>query len=166
MKILYYDVCRKEELEKELGMEFVDLHNLLRNSDLITLHCPLTPHTRGMISNKEFALMKDSAFLINTARGPIVDDEAAYEALRDRKIAGAAFDVYAMEPPRKSWSLFELDNVIVTPHIASYTIDAIRRVDLIQSQDIVKILCGEAPKFVANAEVLKRFYNKQSNFKK
>jgi D-3-phosphoglycerate dehydrogenase len=148
---------KHSEEGKKYGIEFVDLSALLKESDVVTIHCALTPHTKGLISTKELALMKESALLINTARGPIVDEKAVYHALREKKIAGAAFDVYSVEPPGASCKLFELDNVIVTPHIASYTIDAIRNVDLIQARDIARVLRGELPEFVANPEVLRMF---------
>ena len=110
-----------------------------------------------MIGEEELRLMNEvppTAILVNIARGPIVDENALYEVLKEKKIAGAALDVYGKEPPGKDYPLFELDNVIVTPHIASYTREAIINVDMIQARDVVKALCGEAPQFVANPEVL------------
>lgn len=137
----------------EYKIEFVDLSTLLKESDVVTVHCPLTPETKGMIGDKEFSLMKESAFLINTARGPIVDEKAAYNALKEKKIAGAAFDVYETEPPSTGCPLFKLDNVVVTPHIAAYTIDAFRKMDLTLAQDVVNALRGIKPNYVANPDV-------------
>lgn len=147
----------KHRKEAEMyDIEFVDLPTLMKESDFITIHCALTPKTEGMIGEKEFALMKRSAFLINTARGPIVDEKALYKTLKEKRIAGAALDVYSREPPGATFPLFELDNVIVAPHIASYTTEALSRVDLVQARDIVKVLSGERPEFVANPKVLEK----------
>lgn len=144
---------REAEMYK---IEFVDLPTLMKESDIVTIHCALTPETQGMIGQEELALMKKTAMLINTARGPIVDEEALYKALKENRIAGAALDVYSREPPGGDFQLFQLDNVVVAPHIASYTTDAISRVDLIQAEDFVKALRGERPKFVANPQVFKK----------
>jgi len=156
MKILCYTAHPEKHMEeaKKYDVKFVELDELLKNSDFVTIHCALSPETVGLIGKRELELMKKSAFLINTARGPIVDENALYEVLKEKKIAGAALDVYGKEPPGKDYPLFELDNVIVTPHIASYTREAIINVDMIQARDVVKALCGEAPQFVANPEVL------------
>ncbi|MFX1537874.1 MAG: phosphoglycerate dehydrogenase [Promethearchaeota archaeon] len=149
---------RHNEEGRKYRIKFVDLPTLLEESDIITIHCALTPATKGLIGSEEFSLMKKSALLVNTARGPIVDENALYKALKEKKIAGAALDVYSEEPPKPSYKkIFELANVIVSPHIASYTIDAIMNVDLIQARDIVRVLRGEKPEFVANPEVLKAF---------
>lgn len=91
---------------------------VLKESDFITLHCPLSKATEGLFGEKEFDMMKESAYLINTSRGPVVDEDALYEALKNKKIAGGAIDVMKSEPPREGSKLFELDNIIITPHIA------------------------------------------------
>jgi len=147
---------KHREEAKKYDVKFVDLDTLLRESDVVTIHCMLTPDTEGLIGERELALMKPSAVLINTARGQIVDYKAAYQALKDKKIAGAAFDVYYKEPPGADYPLFQLDNVVFAPHIASYTKDAIINVDLVQARDVVKALRGEKPQFVANPDVLKK----------
>ncbi len=141
---------------KMYKIEFVNLPTLMKESDIITIHCALTPETEGIIGREELSLMKESALLINTARGPIVDEEALFKALKEKRIAGAALDVYSREPPGADFPLFQLDNVVVAPHIASYTTDAISRVDLIQAEDLVKALRGERPKYVANPQVFKK----------
>jgi len=156
MRILYYDQIRKIHLEKELGVEYVDLKTLLRESDIVTLHVNLTDETRGMIGKEELGLMKKTAYLINTARGPVIDEKALYEALKKRKIAGAAIDVYSREPPGSNFPIFELDNVVVTPHIAAYTREAIQRMDMMNAEDIVRFFKGEKPIYVANPEVLEK----------
>lgn len=145
----------REEAER-YNVTFTDLENLLKESDFVSLHCALTPQTNRMIGERELRLMKKSAFLINTSRGPIVQEDAVYQALKEGELAGAGFDVYTQEPPAADNPLFELDNVIVTPHIASYTKDALARVDLIQAKDVVKVLQGKKPEYIANPEVLKK----------
>jgi len=154
MRILYWSRRRKIDIEKEIGVEYVGLENLLRESDFVTLHVALTDETYGMMGEKELSLMKKSAYLINTARGQIVDERALYEALRDGKIAGAAIDVYHQEPPNFDNPLFKLKNVLTTPHIAAYTIEAIRRMDLVNAEDIVRFFKGEKPVHIANPEVM------------
>ncbi len=156
MRILYWSRRRKIDLEKELNAQYVNLETLLRASDFVTLHLALTDETRGMIGEKEFSLMKKTAYFINTARGPIVDEEALYKALGEKKIAGAAIDVYSKEPPSADFPLFRLDNVVVSPHIAAYSLETIYRMDMMNAEDIVKFFKGEEPQYVANTEVLER----------
>lgn len=158
MKVLCYTrhpEKHSEEAER-YNVKFTDLESLLKKSDFVSLHCALTPETKGMIGEKELKLMKKSAFLINTSRGPVVQEEAIHRALKEREIAGAGFDVYTQEPPVADNPLFELNNVIVTPHVASYTKDALVRVDLVQAEDVVKVLQGKKPQYIANPEVLEK----------
>ena len=117
-----------------LDIEFCDRETLLKQSDIVTLHCPLNDKTRGLIGEKELGLMKESAYLINCARGPVVDDKALVNALKYRKIAGAGLDVFAIEPPlnKETVPVLSLDNVVVTPHIAFATKEAfVRRADIV-----------------------------------
>jgi D-3-phosphoglycerate dehydrogenase len=109
------------ERARELGVELCDLDTLLRRSDFVSVMCPLEPRTRGMIGARELGLMKPSAYLINTARGPIVQEAALYEALVARQIAGAGLDVFEVEPTPADNPLLQLDNVIVTPHGLCFT---------------------------------------------
>ncbi len=119
MRVIYYDVYRpSEEQERELGVEYRELDELLSEADVVSLHLPLTPETKHLINGERIAKMKDGAILINAARGGIVDEEALYEALKSGKLYGAALDVYENEPLRES-KLFELDNVVLTPHIGA-----------------------------------------------
>jgi len=121
-RVQYYDVLRLTEAEEDaLGVRFVLLAELLRTSDIVTLHVPLTDVTRGMIGARELGLMKKDAILINTCRGPVVDEPALYEALKARKIGGAGLDVLVDEPPAKDNPLFTLPNVTLTPHSAGPT---------------------------------------------
>ncbi|OYT45646.1 hydroxyacid dehydrogenase, partial [Candidatus Bathyarchaeota archaeon ex4484_40] len=129
---------------------------LLRESDFVTIHVDLTEETRGMIGEKELSMMKRTAYLINTARGPVVDEDALYKALKERRIAGAAVDVYSREPPGADFPLFKLDNFVATPHIAAYTEEAIRRMDLMNAEDLVRFFSGKKPEHIANIEVLEK----------
>lgn len=156
MKILYWSRRRKVSIEKELSAKYVDFETLLRESDFITIHLALTDETRGIIGRKEFNLMKKTAYLINTARGPIVNEKALYEALKEGKIAGAAVDVYEKEPPDPELPLLKLDNTIATPHVAAYSRETMLKMDMINAEDIVKFFKGEKPKNVANPEILKK----------
>jgi D-3-phosphoglycerate dehydrogenase len=157
VKILYYDKYRlTPDQEKELSVNYVPFDILLKESDIITIHVPLTDQTRGMIGKKELSLMKKTAFLINTARGLIVDESALYEALKKKKIAGYATDVYTHEPPERDFPLFKLDNVIVTPHIAAYTHEAIKRMDMMIAEDTVRFFKGQRPLHITNPEVLEK----------
>jgi D-3-phosphoglycerate dehydrogenase len=154
IEILYTDEVRDTLLEKELSISFVSLHDLLRMSDIISLHVPLTSDTRGLIGRREISMMKVGAYIVNAARGGIVDSDALAEGLRNGRIAGAAIDVFDKEPPDFSSALFNVEKIIMTPHMGAYTIEAIRRMDCMAAENIVKVLHGETPEHVVNREVL------------
>jgi len=156
MHLQYYDVIRQESREKELGIKYVSLEELLKTSDVITIHTPLTPNTRGMIGEKEFSLMKSGAYLINTSRGEVVDEEALLKALKSGKLGGAALDVMAKEPPDPDNPLLTLDNIIITPHIATATPEARRKAELTAIEDVFRVLEGRKPIHILNPEVLKK----------
>lgn len=156
MRILYYDVVRRESLESELGVEWVDLETLLRESDFVTIHTALTDETRHLISTRELGLMKPTAILINTARGPIVDQKALYEALRNGVIAGAGLDVTDPEPIAPDDPLLTLDNVVITPHIASASIATRTQMAIMAADNLLAGLRGERPLSVVNPEVFER----------
>ncbi|MEM0079064.1 MAG: hydroxyacid dehydrogenase [Nitrososphaerota archaeon] len=140
MKILLYDIVKvSEDLVREVGGVQVDLETLLRESDYVTLHVPLTPETEKMIGERELKIMKKTAFLINTARGKIVDSEALYKALIERWIAGVALDVYEVEPPL-NLKLLQLDNVVCTPHIGAQTIEARRKASILAVKTLLENL--------------------------
>ena len=145
MNILVYDLVKDEKFAQSYNIKYVNLEELLQKSDYITIHIPLNDATRGMISYEELEKIKESAFLINTSRGGIVDEEALYNALRNNKLRGAALDVYSNEPPVES-SLKELDNVILTPHIAAYTEEAIDNMSIQAAQNLIDVLEGRKPK--------------------
>ena len=146
MNFLVYDPYIPESHVTALGGKWVGLDELLVASDVVTIHCPLTSETRGMIDERRLALMKPSSYLINAARGGIVGEDALCSALRDRKIAGAAVDVMEEEPPRKSHPLFQLDNVLVSPHIGALTLEAATRGEWGAAEDVIRVLEGKKPK--------------------
>jgi len=134
----------------------VSFDELLEKSDVISLHCPLTDETKSMISFNEFDKMKSNAILINTARAAIVNINALVKALQERRIAGAAVDVFEEEPPPQDYPLFDFDNVVITPHFAGLTFDAARRQSRRVVEGIELILKGETPDNLVNPEVLKK----------
>jgi len=153
MTVLYYDKRRNKAIEREMGITYVDLERLLKDSDIITIHAALTSETKRMIGTRELRMMKKTALLINTARGEIIDEKILVQALREGWIAGAALDVFEREPPKQ---LLNTGNVVLTPHIASYTIEALHRMDTMVAEDIVKVLVGKKPEHVANPKVYEK----------
>lgn len=156
MKLLYFDVARQKQLEDELGVQYVELDKLLAESDFVTIHTDLTPQTHHLISAKQFEKMKRTSILVNTARGPIVDNMALYEALRDGKIAYAALDVTDPEPLPPDHPLLTLDNVIIAPHIASASVATRTKMALMAADNLIAGLKREMPPNPVNPEVLKR----------
>ena len=128
-----------------LGGRWVALDEVLRESDFVTLHCPLDKATRHMVGREQLALMKSSAFLVNLARGGVVDEDALVHCLRDKRIAGAAIDVMESEPPRGDHPLLALDNVLLTPHIGGSTREAQRRGEWGAAEEVMRVLRGERP---------------------
>jgi D-3-phosphoglycerate dehydrogenase len=124
----------------------VSLNQLLREADFVTFHCPLTNETKGMAGEKELALMKRSAYLINAARGGIVDEAALYRVLKEKRIAGAALDVAEPEPPQKNYPLLQLDNIIFTPHLGAMTFEAAKRGEWGAAEEVIRVLEGKTPK--------------------
>ena len=144
MRILYYSRTRKPAFEKEVGAEYRNLDDLLRESDIITLHVPLTPETKHLIGEREFKIMKDGAILVNTARGEVVDEEAMIHALKSGKLFAAGLDVFYGEP-KVNPELFKLKNVVLTPHIGSATEKTRRKMAEMVCKDVVCVLRGEEP---------------------
>jgi len=145
MNILVFDLVKDKKFALRYGIKYVKLEKLLKKSDYITIHIPLNDTTRGMISYKELEKVKKEAFLINTSRGGIVDEQALYRALKNNQLKGAALDVYSNEPPVES-PLRELDNVIMTPHIGAYTEEAIENMGMQAAQNLIDVLEGRKPK--------------------
>jgi len=155
MKTIYYDVIRRPDLEKELGVEFTDLNTLLARSDFVTVHVPLLPETYHLIGEEQFKIMKKTAILVNSARGQIVDPKALYKALRDGQIAYAALDVTEPEPIPEDDLLLTLDNIIVTPHIASASVATRTKMALMAVDNLLAGVKGERPPYIVNPEVLR-----------
>jgi len=149
MEVNYYDIARlREDEEDALGVRFRLLRELLRTSDIISLHTPLNKSTHHLIGAEELALMKPSAILVNTARGPVVDEKALYEVLAAGKIAGAGLDVFDQEPPPQDNPLFGLDNVVLTAHLAGPTFESnITRVRN-AFDNVQRVARGDAPLWV------------------
>ena len=155
MKILYYDVARNEAAEKELGAEYVDLETLLKESDFVSIHVPLLPSTRHLINEERLKLMKKTACLINTSRGPVVDEKALYKALKEGWIWAAGLDVWEKEPTDPDNPLLKLDNVTASPHIASASYETRTRMAVMAAENMIAILEGRVPPNLVNKEVLK-----------
>ena len=154
MRTLYYDVNRQPSLEEELGLTYVDLDTLLRESDFISLHTPLTSETYHMIGAEQFKMMKNRAILINTSRGQVVDGEALCEALASGEIAGAGLDVTDPEPIDADDPLLKLDNCVVVPHIASASIATRTLMATLAAENLIAALQGRMPRNPVNPEVL------------
>ena len=153
-KLLFYDPYISEEITKKYPAESVSLKELLKESDFISIHTPLNQETRHLLGEEQFKIMKDTAFLINTARGGIVDTEALYKALREGWIAGAALDLIEAVPPLTSQEpLLKLENVIVTPHAAWYSEESIIELQKSAAEEVARVLKGEWPLSVVNPEV-------------
>lgn len=157
MRVLYTSRERKPAAEQDLGVEWRQLDDLLQESDFVSLHTALTPETRGLINARTLALMKPTALLINTGRGPLVDQAALYAACRDGVIAGAALDVTDPEPIAPGDPLLTLENVIVTPHIASASVATRARMAEMAAQNLLAALRGEVPEQAVNPEVGERW---------
>lgn len=153
MDIIVYDPYITSEAASELGVEIVSLETLLENADVITIHVPLTPETKHLISKPQLEMMKENTLIVNCARGGIINEDDLYEAVSEGIIGGAALDVFENEPPKGS-SLIELDNVVLTPHIAASTSEAQRDAAIIVAKEIKKVFKGESPRNVINMPVM------------
>ena len=141
MKIMYFDVHRNEDLEKEYGLVYANLETVLRKADFVSIHVPLLPATRHLIGEAQLKMMKKGAYLINTSRGPIVDEKALVEVLKNGVIRGAGLDVYE-EEPKMAPGLAELDNVVITPHTASATEETRGAMSELAAKNIIEVLEG------------------------
>jgi phosphoglycerate dehydrogenase-like enzyme len=162
MHVIAYSPHADPEQARRLNVELVTLDDLLREADFVALHCRLTDETRGLISARELALMKPTAYLINMARGPVVDHAALVEALRTRRIAGAGLDVFHTEPLPADDAILQLDNVVVTPHWLTGTRDAFLYAGLTNCEGMLRAAHGQLPENIVNREVLDRLgFNKK-----
>jgi len=156
MRVIYFDPNQlSPEKEKELNARSVSLLDLLKESDFVCLHCPLSKDTFHLIGEKELGMMKKSAYLINVSRGAVIDEKALVSALVNGKIAGAALDVYEQEP-ELSAGLAELDNVVLVPHIGSASIDTRNQMAVMTAQNLIAGLAGELPPFCVNPQAMSK----------
>ncbi|HHY08498.1 MAG TPA: D-glycerate dehydrogenase [Corynebacteriales bacterium] len=156
MRVLYYDMNRlSEDEEKAFGVEYAEFDEVLKESDFVSLHVPLLSSTWHLIGERELSLMKLTSYLINTSRGPVVDEKALVEALRSCRIAGAGLDVYENEPEMAP-GLHELENVVLLPHIASASVDTRTKMGTMAAHNLIAGLVGELPKNCVNPEVFSK----------
>lgn len=154
MKVLYTDAYQNETLEKELGAKKVEFEELLKESDFVSVHVPLLESTHHLFDETAFKLMKKTAYLVNTSRGPVVKEAALAEALKNGEIAGAGIDVYE-EEPKIHPELIKLNNAVLTPHIASATIETRTKMATMAAHNLIEGLKGNTPPNLLNPEVLK-----------
>jgi D-3-phosphoglycerate dehydrogenase len=147
MRLLVFDPLVSAETMASFGAERVNLDDLLRESDFVTLHVPLTNETRHLINRERLALMKAGSFLVNTARGEVCDLDALYEALQSGQLAGVALDVFPDEPPDVSHPIFRHPNFLGTPHVAAHTPETLEHMALVVAEQVLKVLRGEEPDF-------------------
>ncbi len=150
MQVIYYKRTRDMESEEEIQAEYVDLATLLKKSDIVSLHCPLTDATHHLIGKHELSLMKRESFLINTGRGALVDENALIEALLSGKISGYGTDVFEKEPPEVGSPLLRMEQVVATPHIAAHCRDVFQEMWITVAENICRVLEGEKPQPPAN----------------
>ena len=155
MKILFYDVIPRPEIEKDLGAKKVDLDTLLKEADFVSLHVPLMKETHHLMNAEKLKLMKKTAYLINNARGPVVDEKALYEALKEGRIAGVGLDVFEQEPTSVDNPLLKLDNVVVAPHISSASYETRSEMSKMVADNLVSFFDGKKPPNLVNADVMK-----------
>jgi len=157
MRVQAYDPYLDDDLFALLGVErCYELGDLLRTADYVSIHAPLTAETRGMIGAAELSLMRSSAFLVNTARGPLWDEQAVVQALRREQIAGAATDVLVTEPIEADHPFLSLPNMIVTPHMAWYSEESFHKNMVDAMDEIVRVLSGGRPRAIVNSEIFSR----------
>jgi D-3-phosphoglycerate dehydrogenase len=154
MRFIAHDPYADENVVRELGIELVTLEDLFRRSDIFSVNCPLTPQTRHIVNAERLALMKPTAYLINTARGPIVDQKALTEVLKGRRIAGAGLDVLEEEPPQADDPILDLDNVILAPHALCWTDQCFAGNGAADVRAVLDVQHGREPRGIVNREVL------------
>ena len=145
LRVITHDPYVGPDLLKSLDVENVSLDELLQRSDFISVHAPLTPQTHGLVNADAFAKMKKGALIVNTARGPLIDEQALVQALDSGQVGGAALDVLATEPPARDSPLLGRDNVILTPHTGFYSVDALNELQTKCASDVARVLSGEPP---------------------
>lgn len=157
MRVLIFDPYITPEQANVCGGSLCStLEEVMAEADFVSIHVPLTQDTRKLVGQREIGLMKPSAFLINTSRGPVMDESALIRALREKRIAGAALDVFEREPPDPDSPLFTMDNVTLTPHMSSFTDEGRYRMGVVVAQQVLDVLSGKRPQFLANPDVWER----------
>lgn len=154
MKILYYDVVRRPEVEEELGIRYRELEAILKESDFITVNVPLLKSTHHLINEEKLKQMKNTAILINNARGPVIDEKALYKALKEGWIAAAGLDVFEQEPTPATNPLLTLDNIVVAPHISSSSFETRSKMAEMVAENLVSFLEGKTPPNLVNKDVV------------
>jgi len=167
MRFLAYDPYVDTKLAADLGVELVELDDVFRRSDVISVNCPLTPQTRNLVNAERIALMKPGAYLINTARGPIVDQRALTAALQGRRIAGAGLDVLSQEPPDADDPILKLDNVILAPHALCWTDQLFAGNGAADVKAVLDVQQGRTPYLIVNRAVLdtERWQRRMTDFR-
>jgi D-3-phosphoglycerate dehydrogenase len=163
LQVIAYDPYVSAELAEELGIELVELNQLCTQADYISVHAPLMDSTRGMISDEQFNHMKKEAFIINTARGPVIDEKALIRALREGKIAGAGLDVLENEPIAEDSPLLKMDQVVINPHVAWYSEESQIELKRKTTQNVADVLKGFYPTYLVNHDVKKKVTLKEKN---
>ncbi|MBI4573748.1 MAG: D-glycerate dehydrogenase [candidate division NC10 bacterium] len=153
MRILYHDEVERPDVEAETGAKKVALDELLREAEFVSVTCALNERTRGLLGARQFAMMKPTAVLVNTARGPVLDQAALAEALQSRRIAAAGLDVFVEEPIPPGDPLLGLENVVVLPHIGSATLENRCKMGVTVAEDVVSVLTGKQPTYLLNPRV-------------
>ena len=153
MDVLAYDPYVSQDYAKSFDVTLVSLDELMARSDIISIHCNVTPETIGLVGKDQIALMKKSAYILNTARASIIDRDALYDALLNKKIAGAGLDVFYKEPLEPDDPLLDLDSVVLTPHIAGASTSIARHHSELVTEDVLRFVKGERPKVLANPQV-------------
>jgi glyoxylate reductase len=155
MNVLYYDVVRRPDFEKEYNIKFAEIDTIFKTADFITINTPLTKETHHLVDEKKLKTMKKTAYIINNARGPIVDEKALYKALKEGWIAGAALDVFEQEPTPMDNPLLKLDNVVVAPHISSASYETRSKMAEMVAENLIAFFEGKTPPNLVNPEVVK-----------
>ena len=152
VKVLYYDIKRNPAFERNVKAKYASVRDLMKNSDYVSVHVPLLPSTRHLVGAKELKMMKKTAYLVNTSRGPVIDESALVAALKRKQIAGAALDVFENEP-KTAPGLNKLDNAILTPHTASATVTAREAMAVIAANNVLAVLSGKRPPNLVNPQI-------------
>jgi phosphoglycerate dehydrogenase-like enzyme len=156
MKFIAHDPYADPKVAEELGIELTSLDDVFRRSDVVSINCPLTPETRHLVNAERIALMKPTAYLINTARGPIVDQKDLTKALQDRRIAGAGLDVLEQEPPEPDDPILKLDNVILAPHALCWTDQCFAGNGAADIRAVLDVQHGRVPRGIVNQVVIEQ----------